>query len=67
MPKIKDYLKKNKDVSVALGLRAELQAIQNRLYPLRYCPNWIKEQLNKAAARTDYIVDVMIDYRNKGG
>jgi len=67
MPKIKDYLKKNKDVSVALGLRAELQAIQNRLYPLEYCPNWIKEQLNKAITRADYIVDVMIDYRNKGG
>jgi len=67
MPKIEDYLKKNKDVSVALGLKAELQAIQNRLYPLRYCPNWIKEQLNKAVTRADYIVDVMIDYRNKGG
>jgi len=67
MLKIEDYLKKNKDVSVALGLRAELQAIQNRLYPLEYCPNWIKEQLNKAVARADYIIDVMIDYRNKGG
>ena len=67
MSKIKDYLKKNKDVSVAFGLKAELRAIQNRLYPLEYCPNWIKGQLNKAVARADYIIDVMIDYRNKGG
>ena len=61
----KNYLKLNKDVAVALGLKAELQTIRGHLLSVKYCPIWLFKRLHKAITRADYLVDVTVKHRDE--
>jgi len=61
----KNYLKLNRDVSVAIGLKAELKAIRNHLWSVKYCPIWLFKRLHKAITQADYLVDVTVKHRDE--
>jgi len=60
-----NYLKLNKDVAVAIGLKAELKTIRGHLISVKYCPVWLLKRLHKAITRADYLVDVTVKYRDE--
>ena len=61
----KNYTKLNRDVSIAIDLKSELETIKSRLLPLKYCPDWIKGRIEKTLVQVNYLIDVLADYRDK--
>jgi len=60
-----EYLRRNTLVAKAIGARANTKAMLKRLYALKRCPEWMKDELKGIVERLDELPAELAIHRDE--